>query len=58
VGWDEYGRKLKATSKTGWVQESNSTLLYLQLDEKLFRRRDDNFTVRVAHNVGEAVTLV
>jgi len=39
-------------------KKSDSTLLYVQLDEKLFRDHDDSFTVRVAHNVGEAVTLV
>jgi hypothetical protein len=39
-------------------KKSDSTLLYVQLDEKLFRDHDDSFTVHVAHNVGEAVTLV
>lgn len=38
-------------------KKSDSTLLYVQLDQKLFRDHDDNFTVRVAHNIGEAVSL-
>jgi len=29
-----------------------------QLDEKLFKDYDDSFTVRVAHNIGEATRLV
>jgi len=39
-------------------KKSDSTLLYVQLDKKLFNDRDENFTARIAHNVGEAIELV
>jgi len=35
-----------------------NTLLYVQLDEKLFKEWSDNLITRVAHNVQEACTLV
>jgi hypothetical protein len=35
-----------------------NTQLYIQLDKALFRTEDDNFISRVAHDVGEATTLV
>jgi integrase len=35
-----------------------NTLLYVQLDEKLFKEWNDNFITRVAHNVQEACALV
>jgi hypothetical protein len=39
-------------------KKPDNTLLYVQLDEKLFKYHDDNFTVRVAHNIGESIPLV
>jgi len=36
----------------------DNTLIYVQIDKKLFKDADDKFTVRVAHNVGEAVALI
>ena len=39
-------------------KKSESTLLYVQLDKKLFRDCDDNFTVRVARNIGDTVQLI
>jgi len=33
-------------------------LIYVQLDQKLFKDTDDNFTCRVAHNIGEAIELI
>lgn len=39
-------------------KKSDSTLLYVQLDQKLIRDLDDNFAVRIANNIGEAVLLV
>ena len=39
-------------------KKSDNTLLYVQLDQKLFKDYDDGFTVHVAHNVGEAVSLI
>ena len=38
-------------------KKSDNTLLYVQLDQKLFKDHTDSFTVRVAHNVGEAVAF-
>jgi len=34
-----------------------NTLIYIDLEAKLFGKSSDNFTVRVAHDVGEAVAL-
>lgn len=39
-------------------KKSDNTLLYVQLDEKLFKDYNDNFITRVAHNVQEACALV
>lgn len=36
----------------------DSTLLYVQLEERLFKTDDDNFTCKVAHNVGEATAII
>lgn len=36
----------------------DNTMLYIQLDEKLFKDWDDNFITHVAHNVREACALV
>lgn len=36
----------------------DSTLLYVQLEERLFKTEDDNFICKVAHNVGEAIALI
>jgi len=35
-----------------------NTLIYIDLETNLFNSSDDGFTVRVAHNVGEAASLV
>ncbi|HML03527.1 MAG TPA: hypothetical protein VK487_09170 [Candidatus Bathyarchaeia archaeon] len=35
----------------------DNTELYIQLDQKLFNDVDDNFMIRIAHNVQEAATL-
>ena len=35
-----------------------NTLIYINLESKLFNSTDDGFTVRVAHNTGEACSLV
>ena len=34
-----------------------NTLIYIDLEAKLFGKSSDNFTVRIAHVVGEAVAL-
>jgi integrase len=34
-----------------------NTLIYIDLEAKLFGKSSDNFTVRIAHDVGEAVAL-
>lgn len=39
-------------------KKSDNTLLYVQIEEKLFKEADDGFTCRIAHNIGEATTLV
>lgn len=36
----------------------DNTMLYIQLDEKLFKDWDDSFITKVAHNVQEACALV
>jgi hypothetical protein len=50
------------TSYTSWRssehKKQDNTLLYVQLDEKLFKYYDDNFTVRVAHNIEETIPLI
>jgi integrase len=38
-------------------KESDNTLIYVQLDEKLFKDWDDNFITNAAHNVHEACAL-
>ena len=38
-------------------KKSDNTLLYIQLEEKLFKPSDDELTVRAAHNVKEATEL-
>lgn len=35
-----------------------NTLIYIDLESKLFTSQNDGFTVRVAHDVGEAATLI
>ena len=35
-----------------------STLIYIDLETKLFNSSDDGFTCRVAHDVGEACSLI
>jgi len=32
--------------------------LYVQIDERLFKDADDGFTCRIAHNTGEAISLI
>lgn len=39
-------------------KKSDNTLLYVQLDQKLFQGMDDSFITRIAHNVQEAAALV
>jgi integrase len=39
-------------------KKSDTTLLYIQLDQKLFKQSDDSFTTKIAHNVNEAAALV
>ena len=39
-------------------KKSDNTLLYVQLDQKLFKDHDDSFHVRVGHNIGEAIGLI
>lgn len=39
-------------------KKSDTTLMYIQLDQKLFKQSDDSFTTKIAHNVGEAAALV
>jgi integrase len=39
-------------------KRSENTMMYVQLDEKLFKDYSDNFITRVAHNVQEACPLV
>jgi integrase len=39
-------------------KKSDTTLLYIQLDQKLFKQSDDSFTTKIAHDVGEAAALV
>ncbi len=39
-------------------KKSDNTLLYVQLDEKLFKEDNDNFITHVAHNVQEACRLI
>jgi hypothetical protein len=36
----------------------DSTLLYVQLEERLFKGDDDNFICKVAHNFGEAIAII
>jgi integrase len=38
-------------------KKSDNTILYVQLDQKLFQGRDDSFMTRIAHNVQEAAAL-
>jgi len=38
-------------------KKSDNTLLYVQLDEKLFKDSDDQFTIKTAHNADEAAKL-
>jgi integrase len=38
-------------------KKSDNTLLYVQLDEKLFRDEDSQFIVKAAHNAQEAAEL-
>jgi len=38
-------------------KKSDNTLLYVQLDEKLFKQTSDQFTIRAAHNIKEATEL-
>jgi integrase len=39
-------------------KKSDNTLIYVQLDEKLFKEWDDNFITKIAHNVREACALI
>jgi len=38
-------------------KRSDNTDLYIQIEQKLFQETDDDFTIRVAHNVEEAIQL-
>jgi hypothetical protein len=38
-------------------KKSDNTLLYVQLDEKLFKDSDDQFTIKTAQNADEALKL-
>jgi len=38
-------------------KKSDNTLLYVQLDEKLFKDSDDQFTMKTAHNAEAAAKL-
>jgi len=38
-------------------KKSDNTLLYVQLDQKLFKDSDDQFTIKTAHNAEEAAKL-
>ncbi|MCJ7559248.1 hypothetical protein MUO79_01355 [Candidatus Bathyarchaeota archaeon] len=35
-----------------------NTLIYIDLEAKLFGKSSEGFTVRIAHDVGEAATLI
>ena len=35
-----------------------NTLIYIDLESKLFNSENDGFTVRVVHDVGEAASLI
>ncbi|HMK94790.1 MAG TPA: hypothetical protein VK536_05235 [Candidatus Limnocylindrales bacterium] len=48
---------LHTTSFLGHKKVDN-TLLYVQIDEKLFKDWNDNFITHIAHNVQEAHSLV
>jgi len=39
-------------------KKSDNTLLYVQLDQKLFKDMDDSFITRIAHNAQEACGLI
>jgi len=39
-------------------KNTQNTLIYIDLEAKLFNNISDGFTVRVAHNVGEATSLI
>ena len=39
-------------------KKSENTLLYVQLDQKLFKDTDESFTTRIAHNAQEACGLI
>ena len=39
-------------------KKSDNTLLYIQLDQKLFKEGDDTFMTRIAHNAQEACGLI
>jgi hypothetical protein len=41
-----------------WGTRNSNILFYVQLDQKLFKDTDDNFTCRVAHNTSEAIELI
>jgi len=38
-------------------KRSDNTDLYIQIEQKLFQDTDDDFTIKVAHNVEEAINL-
>jgi hypothetical protein len=38
--------------------KDGSTLIYIDLENKLFNNTSEGFTSRVAHNVGEACSLI
>jgi len=38
-------------------KRSDNTDLYIQIEQKLFQDTDDDFTIKVAHNVEEAIKL-
>ena len=38
-------------------KKSDNTLLYVQLDEKLFKDQDDKFIIKAVHSVEEAIKL-
>jgi integrase len=39
-------------------KKSDTTLMYIQLDQKLFNQSSDSFTTKIAHNVDEAAALI
>jgi integrase len=59
-GTMEYHRTKDILHVQGLLGHKNiqNTLIYIDLENKLFTSQNDGFTVRVAHDVGEAATLI